>query len=101
MCWLPMFMVSAHAMSLQMVIQQVNSENQAMGSMPCHQDYVKQSESTSCLGCGFCAIASSIANFGQAPTFYIPTNSSTAPMMIDVIYESCYHSSTYRPPILS
>jgi hypothetical protein len=102
MCWLPIFMLSANAMSLQMTLQQLKTEHQSMHSMACHQDKSNQSESAqTCLGCGFCVVATSIASFNNAPTFYLENGVSTAPLMIDVIYQSYNLLPADRPPILS
>jgi succinate dehydrogenase/fumarate reductase-like Fe-S protein len=99
--WLPVFMATANAMSLQMALQ-VNVDIQEQVSMPCHDKASKKSDSSSdCVGCGFCMIATSIANVDMVPFLDVPAFTSLKVSFINVEYKSTDYSPAFRPPILN
>jgi hypothetical protein len=102
MSWLPVFMVTANAMSLQMMTKAMHGDMQAQADMPCHDRTDHQPAKThNCISCGFCMAATSMANFDSAPVLDLPVITSPAPVAIDVIFESTNDSPAFRPPILS
>jgi len=101
MAWLPVLMVTASAMSLQMTFQ--GQQSQEADSASCHDKIGnQQSEKThQCIACGFCMMATSMASFDTAPVLAIPALTSTAPLSIDVVFKSTTNTPAFRPPILS
>jgi formate hydrogenlyase subunit 6/NADH:ubiquinone oxidoreductase subunit I len=101
--WLPVFMVTANAMSFQMTIQEVSKATvPAEVVPPCHDTSNQPQEvAHQCIGCGFCMMASSMANFNTIPTIAIPALTSDAPESVDVVFQSTNYSPAFRPPILN
>jgi hypothetical protein len=99
--WLPIFMVTANAMRVQMATNTMHGETQMQSTMPCHaasdQDSV---QSHHCMSCPFCAIATSAVNIGFIPLINIPSFQSFKLSFVDDALQSIDHAPLYRPPIL-
>jgi hypothetical protein len=72
MCWLPLSMVTAQAMSTKMMLQnQQDSDStlRSQGAESCHGETHTQKDKTSkshkCTVCGSCVLASSVATFSS------------------------------------
>lgn len=95
-------MATANAMGLQMTAQTMGDSHQQMTDMPCHDKSNNQKPTQHhCINCGFCAMATSIANFDHAPIFELETFTSITPAFIDVGFKSANQSPAFRPPILN
>ena len=100
--WLPVFMVTADAMGMQMRLQQshhvVQQPNQS-----CHHAPAKQTKNKTslCILCGFCALAMAIAPLDFTPSFDAFLLTSTRPIFVDVIFTSNNLAPALRPPIFS
>lgn len=100
--WLPVFMLTANAMSLQMTTQSLIADLQTEASMPCHDKTDKQPlKAHNCMSCGFCAIATSIASTTTVPFLHIPECKSFKTSFVDDGFNSIDHAPAYRPPILN
>lgn len=100
--WLPLLMVTANAMGLQMTIQNIGDSHQQMTDMPCHDGSDNQQKTQHrCVNCGFCVMTTSIANFDHAPIFELEAFTSISPTFIDVGFKSADQSPAFRPPILN
>lgn len=100
--WLPVFMVAANAMSLQMTTKVMNDDAQVQSSMPCHDkvDDVPV-KSHNCINCGLCVVTTSVAFTTVSPVLHIPAFKSFKLSSVDDAFKSINHSPAYRPPILS
>lgn len=100
--WLPLFMVAANAMSLQMKTKTMHDDMQVQSSMPCHgePDDVP-SESHNCISCGLCVVATSVPFTPVPPALNIPVFKSFKLSFAEDEFKSINHSPAYRPPILN
>jgi len=101
MMWLPIFMVTANAMRMQMETKAMNGETQMQATMSCHT----QSDQVSvklphCMSCPLCAVATSAIDIGFIPLINIPSFQSFKLSLTDDTLQSIDHSPLYRPPIL-
>lgn len=117
--WLPLFMATANAMSLEMEFAhsehtqlhaQVNkhlhtSENNFQVHARCHavheQGQLPDSQhhgSEHCATCCICALSSAIANL-TLPIVFIPSN--IRPQLFDVAFTSQDYPPAIKPPILN
>lgn len=107
MSWLPIFMVTANAMSLQMTSQNMShsAEQSAVAysdAKACHDKTNKRQDGAHhCVSCGFCLMATSMANFDTFPVIDILVFSSIAPEAIDVVFNATSYSPAFRPPIFN
>ena len=102
MGWLPIFMVTASAMSLQMTLQSQNHHAQTVDVSPCHDKVSTQQDKVhQCIACGFCMMATAMASFDTVPVLDIPAFISTAPLSFDVSFNSTNPSPGFRPRILN
>lgn len=100
--WLPVFMVAANAMSLQMMTKTMHGDMQVQSSMPCHSEPDDvPSKSHNCISCGLCVVATSAAFTPVAPALNIPVFKSFNLSFADDEFKSINHSPAYRPPILN
>lgn len=101
MAWLPVFMVTAGAMSLQMTLQ--GQQTQQADSASCHDNIGNQKSEKihQCIACGFCMMATSMASFDTALGLAITALTSTAPLSTDVVFKSINDTPAFRPPIFS
>lgn len=100
--WLPVFMVAANAMSLQMKTKTMHDDMQVQSSMPCHgePDDVP-SKSHNCISCGLCVVATSVPFMPVPPALNIPVFKSFKLSFAENEFKSINHSPAYRPPILN
>lgn len=99
--WLPIFMVTANAMRMQMATKPTNDKTQMQSSMPCHTESKAASvKSHYCMSCPLCAVATSAVNVGFIPLINIPTFQSFKLSLTNDALQSIDHSPLYRPPIL-
>jgi hypothetical protein len=99
--WLPILMVTANAMSLEMATQAMSDEK-AQASMPCHDKTDQQAvKAHKCIDCGFCVIATSIVNANITSSLHIPEFKSFKLSFTNDELKSINHSPAYRPPILN
>ena len=107
--WLPVFMVTADAMGMQMRLQQshhVVQQSHHVVQQPnqsCHHAPAKQTKNKTslCILCGFCALAIAIAPLDFTPSFDAFLLTSTRPIFVDVIFTSNNLAPALRPPIFS
>jgi len=116
MCWLPLFMGSASAMSLHMALKNQSfnltslSHAATQTQNSCHEDNTninqhKQVKEThqkhQCLACGVCALANASASFDAVPKFDVCSQTSMMPRYFNVAFSSLDHPPAIKPPILN
>jgi hypothetical protein len=100
--WLPVFMVAANAMSLQMTTKVMNDDVQVQSSMPCHDEVDDAPvKSHNCISCGLCVVTTSVTFTSVSPVLHIPAFKSFKLSFVDDAFKSIYHAPAYRPPILN
>ena len=101
MALLPVFMVTASAMSLQMTLQGQQTHQADLAS--CHDNIGNQKSEKihQCIACGFCMMATSMVSFDTALGLEITALTSTAPLSTDVVFKSINDTPVFRPPIFS
>lgn len=98
--WLPIFMVTANAMRMQMATNTMHDQTQMQSTMPCHAESDQATvQSHRCMSCPLCAVATSAINIGFIPLINIPTFQSLKLSFVDDALQSIDHSPLYRPPI--
>lgn len=106
-CWLPLFMATAQAMSVQMELNQMSTQlpvDSGTAMMACHQvDGNTQSDPAShqCMLCGICMATSATASFSTVPLFALNHLPSIKPLSSDVVYASLGQTPSIKPPIFS
>jgi hypothetical protein len=106
MSWLPLFMASASAMSMQMAFASNHAAIlQSSSHMPCHEDVSKhppsQNQKHFCMVCGFCVIANGVVINNTVPEFHMHQVASTKSVFVDVVFYSLQHPPAIKPPIFS
>ncbi len=104
MLWLPLFMGSAWAMSMQMALesQHVQTKHIAVKpSMSCHESSAKthKNQSDKCAVCGMCALVNGTANFTTAPILNLTASASPKPPFFYIAFISQDYPPNYKPPI--
>ncbi len=105
MCWLPLFMGAASAMSMQMELGNLqNSAETAcpympdmkMSDMQAGKSEHKSSHNNSCAAC---AIASASASYNAVPIFNVVTSANDLPRAVNVAFPSQDFPPAIKPPI--
>jgi hypothetical protein len=101
MLWLPLFMGSAWAMSMQMQLENQQVQMSQKSHMSCHEKSNKNQSTSShkCAVCGMCALVNGTANFNTAPVLNFATSQFTAPQFFYVAFTSQEYPPSYKPPI--
>lgn len=101
-CWLPILMATANAMSLQMASQAMHDDMQVESTMSCHDKVDTQSvKAHNCINCGFCVMATSVISFVSSSFLNIPEFKSFKTSFINDELQSINHLPADRPPILN
>ncbi|MDX1913946.1 MAG: hypothetical protein SFU55_00050 [Methylophilus sp.] len=102
-CWLPLFAVTANALSLQMTMANQQSEATQASQMACHEDVhqhpSQQHASHNCALCGFCTVVTSAAIFSFPPLLHMHATASAKPIFVEVTFNSLPHPPVIKPPI--
>jgi hypothetical protein len=106
MSWLPLFMASANAMSMQMASANQHANAQKVTQVSCHEDAQQMHQHTSehqqphnCALCGFCIAVGSAAIFNPTPLLHVHVLADTKPIFIDVRFNSLQTPPAIKPPI--
>jgi hypothetical protein len=104
--WLPIFMASANAMSMQMAFTNQHANAHDMTQVSCHEDAQKMHQHAAehhqphnCTLCGFCIAVGSAAIFNPMPLIHVHALVDTKPVFIDVRFNSLQTPPAFKPPI--
>lgn len=112
--WLPLFISTASAASLQMTLTNLNAAMQSnmVDVTPCHQHASDTQENSKkhnevpskqhhvCTVCGFCAVSSGYANMPHAFNLQMTSFSASQPAYFTAVFHSQSYPPAIRPPIL-
>jgi len=108
MCWLPLSLVTAQAMSTKMMLQNQQDSDLSLSSQSaesCHGETHTQKGKTSkphkCTVCGSCVLASSVATFSSIESGVTFLKTALKYLAFQPSFVSIESESFIKPPILN
>jgi hypothetical protein len=107
-CWLPLSLVTAQAMSTKMMLQNQQDSDLTLSSQSaesCHGETHSQNDEASkshkCSVCGSCVLVSAVATFDNIATFSLFLKISLKHLAFEPTFVSIESESFIKPPILN